>query len=180
MQGIHHRLYTAATSPLPSVTNTTFLFFTHLRIMQQQHTHTADNLITSTAAPFATDWGLVLHDNIWSTSPLLWWYLAGGIVVLAVLWWLCRRLRPTWRAVWRAGAATFIFSPAILACGYIAIMPLPTLLLRAWRNPASASCGAPLVALPPNLMTFAGLWLVGFLALWAWQWMRHPSATAHS
>lgn len=148
---------------------------THTQLPASSAGHGSDDLITSTAYP-ATDWGLSLHDGVWSTSPLLWWYLAAGVVLLAVLWWLCGRLRPIWRAVWRAGAATFLFSPAILACGHIAIMPLPTLLLRAWNNPESASCGAPLVALPPNLMTFAGLWLTGALALWAWQWMHRPAA----
>lgn len=121
------------------------------------------------------DYAIHLVHEQWTVSPLLWGYLAVALVVIAVLWWLLRHWRPVWRALARAGGAALLLSPAILACGSIAIMPFPVLLLRAAQSTDAVSCGAPLVALPPNAMTFAGLWLVLFLALWAWGWFRQPA-----
>ena len=121
-----------------------------------------------------------LTQNTWwadTTSLLL--YTAGAVLVIALVWWLARRTSPWVRAGARAGIISLAFSPAILACGAVAIMPFPVLLLGAWQNPDATSCGAPLVALPPNAMTFGGMWLVFTLVFGLWHWFHLPSKGAN-
>lgn len=124
----------------------------------------------------APDWAIHLANEQWSHSPLLWVYGAGALVVLAVVWWITRHRSAWLRALVRSLAAAFLLSPAILACGSISIMPFPVLIRMALQSTSAVSCGAPLVALPPNAMTFGGLWLVLFLTLWCWDWFHAPRA----
>lgn len=123
----------------------------------------------------APDWAFHLADGRWTHSPLLWAWLAASLLGIVLLWMLSERWRPTWRALARSGLMAFLLSPAILACESISIMPFPILLKLAAQHREALSCGAPLVALPPNAMTFAGLWLVLFLAFWLWHWFHQPS-----
>ncbi len=125
----------------------------------------------------APDWAIHLANNQWTWSPLLWGYLVGAVVLIALCRWLTRRWRPVLQAVARGGWMAWLLSPAVLACGAISIMPFPVLLWNAWRSTDAVSCGAPLVALPPNAMTFAGLWLVLFLTFWTWGWFRKSTST---
>ena len=102
-----------------------------------------------------------LSNDAWHTPPELWLYGLAALLLIALGWWLTRRLDPV--------------LPAILACEIISVMPFPVLLSLALGDRASVSCGAPLVALPPNAMTFGGIWLVLFLAFWCWDWFRRPN-----
>ncbi len=124
----------------------------------------------------APDWAFHLADGLWTHSPLLWAWLAAGLLAVALVWLLTAGWRPVWRSLLRSGLIAALFSPAIVACESISIMPFPILLKLALQNREALSCGAPLVALPPNAMTFGGLWLVLFLAFWVWQWFRQPPA----
>ena len=119
----------------------------------------------------------VSNHNWWADRTALTVYAIAALLVVTVVWWLVRRSGAWVRAIVRGRVTAFAFSPAILACGSVAIMPFPALLWGALRNPDAASCGAPLVALPPNAMTFAGLWLLLTLTLWLWGWFRQPSPT---
>ena len=116
-----------------------------------------------------------LSNDAWHTPPELWLYGLAALLLIALGWWLTRRRGPVLRSLLRAGVAAFLLSPAILACEIISVMPFPVLLSLALGDRASVSCGAPLVALPPNAMTFGGIWLVLFLAFWCWDWFRRPN-----
>ena len=124
----------------------------------------------------APDWAFHLAEGQWTHSPLLWAWVAAALLAVAIFWMLSARWKPLWRALARSGVVAVLFSPAIVACESISIMPFPILLKLALQNREALSCGAPLVALPPNAMTFGGLWLVLFLAFWVWQWFRQPPA----
>ena len=53
-----------------------------------------------------------LSNDAWHTPPELWLYGLAALLLIALGWWLTRRLGPVLRSLLRAGLVAFLLSPA--------------------------------------------------------------------